>query len=430
MSFVVQAFKWVVIVALLIATLPPAVAQDRRPTAEAMNEDVSELTPYSSNGAIVKRSPRGPICVMSGPFEFLACGPSTIISLALAPGMYGSLDHTTTQGGQAAQFIDQLLGMGAVSGPGTLEELARQADAVDGSSINIIIPLIDYGFAGSFSNAAISMNRAHQKTHYSVFEAIGPRDALPGPEIGFPLSGQVTILEYTPWVLRGTFSALMVDKAQSDMTVDDPVLTAVHKLSGQFNIIGPWRGDDRAQVATREDLQRSVRQDLGSVFHPSGVGQTGADTTSYSPGPASSGTANGGGPACDCSCNLADQAPPVCLETCGGTFQACQGEPVAMLSDQHFAKQASLDITVENYTMQLRERFEANLKDRYDSQANLEEIVAGYLESFDDVADLNGRVMLIGSAGMSVDCPAPVEVADRMQMAEFMYCQFLPDQQQ
>jgi hypothetical protein len=118
------------------------------------------------------------------------------------------------------------------------------------------------------------------------------------------------------------------------------------------------------------------------------------------------------------------------LETCGGTFQACQGEPVAMLSDQHFAKQASLDITVENYTMQLRERFEANLKDRYDSQANLEEIVAGYLESFDDVADLNGRVMLIGSAGMPVDCPAPVEVADRMQMAEFMYCQFLPDQQQ
>ena len=258
--------QWLVTGAVLMLLIPCiAQSQGRTTTSEAMREDVSRLSPYSPSGATMKRNPNA-ICNGFAPFEYLACGPMTNIMLSLMPGMYGSLDHTTTEGGVLAQFMDQLMAMEDVTGPGTLEEIARQADAQDGSSISIVIPLIDYGFTGSFGNASISMNRAHADTHGSVFEAVGPRDAMPGPGHGFPLSGQVTILEYTPWVLRGTFSAGMVDLAESDLSGDDPELQVIHNLSGNFNIIGPWRGDERAQVVTAGNIERSVVQDIGSVF--------------------------------------------------------------------------------------------------------------------------------------------------------------------
>lgn len=405
-------------------------AQDARPTTEAMREDVARLTKESPNAATMRRDPRGNFCVMSKPFEFLACGPATTISLSLMPGIAGSLDQTTTQGGQAAQIMDQLMALGQAMDARTLEDWARQADAVDGSSINLTIPLIDYGFTGSFGNAYISMNRANRDSHYSIYESVGPRDAKPGPEKEFPLSGTVTILEYTPWVLRGSFSARMVDKAQSNMEVDDPVLRVVHQLSGTFNVAGPWRGDSRASVARSDDLERMVRQDVDSVFGAGlGGGSTGGGGSGTAASASSGGTTATGGQSCDCSCNVAESAPPACQEACGGTFQACQGVPLAMLTDDYFEQQANLDVTEESYTADLRKRFEEWLRERYAAQANVEDLVSGYLESFDDVADLNARVVVIGSAGMPVDCPAPEAVAERMQMASFMFCQFLPEQQ-
>lgn len=400
-----------------------AAGQDERPTTEAMREDAAALSAYSPSGGVVRRDTFGSGCTLSKPFEFMACGPMTTISLALMPGMYGTLETTTTQGGQTAQFMDQLLAMGQITGPGTLQELARQADAVDGSSINIVIPLIDYGFTGSFGNAAISMNRAHADTHHSVYQAVGPRDAIAGPGFQFPLSGRVTILEYTPWVLRGTFAAQMVDMAQSDLTVDDPLLKVIHNLSGTFNIIGPWRGDDRAQLVTPDNIERTVRQDIGSVFGTPEVAQGGA-----AGGPGSGGTTGnagitGSGLVCDCSCNVAESAPSACQNQCGGTFKACQGEPLATLTDLQLDEAASLDDRVAAYAADLRERFEAFLRERYGGQPVVDEMVSGYLDAYDEASDLNGRISITASAGMSVDCPAPEAVAERMQMAAFMFCQ-------
>jgi hypothetical protein len=407
-------------------------AQDPRPTTEAMREDVTGLTSDSPNAATVRRDPRGSPCTLSKPFEFMACGPVTTISLALMPGMAGSLDQTTTQGGQSAQLMDQLLALGQSMDAGTLEDWAREADSRDGTSVNLVIPLIDYGFSGSFGNAYITMNRANRDTHYSVYESIGPRDAKPGPEKAFPLSGSVTIEEYTPWVLRGSFSAAMVDKARSDMNADDPVLTVVHQLTGTFNVTGPWRGDRRASVAQPDDLERMVRQDVGSVFAVGlGDGARGPGAAPGGGGASGEGSSSGmdTGVLCDCSCNGVDSAPSDCQAACEGTFLACRGEPVAMLTDEYFAQQADLEVTVESYSADLRKRFEAFLRDRYGNQPQVDDIVDGYLDSFDDVADLNARVSLIGSAGMPVDCPPPPEVAERMKMASFIYCQFLPEQQ-
>lgn len=396
------------------------------PTSEAMREDVSELSPYSPNGATMRRNPES-LCNGFMPFEYLACGPMTNIMLSLAPGMFGSFDHTTTQGGQFAQFMDQLMAMDDASGPGTLEDLARQADAQDGSSISIAIPLIDYGFTGSFGNASIAMNRANQESHNSNFQSVGPRDAIPGPEHGFPLSGKVTILEYTPWVLRGTFSAAMVDLAESDLSGDNPELKVVHNLSGSFNIIGPWRGDDRAQVVARDNIERSVRQDVGSVFKvPGGTQAESPDPSNPANRPVTAGSNNGSG--CDCSCNVSNSAPTQCLRQCEATFNACKGEPIAMITDSQMVEASSLEERVEIYSKELRDRFETYLQETHKGNAMLPELLSSMLESYDNAENLDARITIIATSGMPVDCPAPEGVAESMKMAAFMFCTYYPEQ--
>jgi hypothetical protein len=420
------AEKWYTVTAALCLLVSGVIhAQDQATTTGAMREDVTTLSPYSPNGAIMKRSP-DKSCNGFQPFEYMACGPMTSIMLNLMPGMYGSLGHTTTQGGQMAQMMDQLMAMSEATSAGTLDDMARQADAQTGSSITIAIPLIDYGFTGSFGNASISMNRANSDTHGSIYQAVGPRDSIPGPGSEFPLSGKVTILEYTPWVMRGTFSAGMVDLAEADMSRDDPELEVVHSISGSFNIIGPWRGDDRARVIKPENIQRNLSQDVGGFFEGSAADPSG--TMGQSDPASTPATKGSGGYGCDCSCNFADSAPPQCVNQCTATFKACKGEPLAMITDDQMKEATTLDEHVEVYTRELRTRLEAHMRKTYAGNPKLDEIVSATLDTYDDVQNLEARITIVATSGMQVDCPAPKEVAERMKMAEFMFCQYYPEQ--
>jgi len=237
----------------------------------------------------------------------------------------------------------------------------------------------------------------------------------------------VTILEYTPWVLRGTFSAGMVDLAESDLSGDDPELQVIHNLSGSFNIICPWRGDERAQVVASENAERSVVQDIGSVFGGTAAREAGTLSQSTPANrPLTGGSSSGS--SCDCSCNVADSAPPQCLKQCDATFNACKGMPVAMMTDSQMKESASLDDNVEIYSKELRVRFEAFLQATYKDNAMLSDLLKSYLESYDNADSLDARVTIIATAGMPVDCPAPKEVAERMKMAAFMFCAFYPEQ--
>lgn len=399
-------------------------------TARAMEEDVADqmrkdsqtLTPWSANSATVKRNPEHR-CTLGQPFEFLACGPNTTISLALMPGMWGSLEYATTQGGAVGQFLSAVSGMGQSTSATTMDELAAQADSRDGTSITLVIPLIDYGFTGSFRNASISMNRANSQNHQGIYQAIGPADAMPGAEIGFPLSGTVVIEEYSPVVLRGSFSGSMVDASEADLSSDDPVLPVRVNLSGTFNVIAPWRGDSRAVVRPSEDIERAVRQDIRTTFNA--PARATAESAAPGPGPTISGMSDTATPgqACECSCNIASSAPPACQQACAGTFEACKGEPVPGISAEQRRSGEQLVERTRDAEVQLREDFILLMENQYGNQANFDEMLRSMLETFDGMNSFNDKATLYTTQGGKKLCPPPESLKQALQMYALMFCQ-------
>ncbi len=387
-----------------------------------MRQDASTLTPWSANSATVKRNPDDR-CVIGQPFEYLACGPSTTISLALMPGMWGSFDYATTQGGAVGQFLNALSGMGQSASGDTLDNLAAQSNSRDGTSITLVIPLIDYGYTGSFRNAAISMNRAGSKNQLGIYQAIGPADAIPGTEIEFPLSGTVIIEEYSPVVLRGSFSGAMVDASVADSLGDDPVLPVLVNLSGTFNVIAPWRGDSRAVVRSSEDIERAVRQDLRTIFKDAPAGATG-EVSASEPEIAIPGWSQQAsvGQTCECSCNIADSAPQTCAQACEGTFKACKGEPVPGISVEQRAATEQLAERSEDAGEQLREDFISLMENQYGHQANYDETLQSMLDTFDRSSSFNDKATLYTTQGGEKLCPPPEPLKEALKMYALMFC--------
>lgn len=120
-------------------------------------------------------------------------------------------------------------GGGTGCGPVTAISLHPAAGMTQGT-LQIVIPLIEYGFAGTVDNARIAVSAA-----------------------GGPLSGQVTIEEYTPFILRGSFSA-------------------ERRVMGTFAVAAPWQGDRRAARQSVNDNPDDIRQDLVERF-PSLTGE-------------------------------------------------------------------------------------------------------------------------------------------------------------
>ena len=409
---------------ILICSLSASALEARQEDVGAqMREDAGKLTPWSANSAMVRRNPDDR-CVFGQPFEFTACGPNTRITLALMPGMWGSLDYATTQGGSVGQVLNAMKGMGQAGTATTLNDLAAEADSRDGSSITLVIPLIDYGFTGAFNNAAISMNRAHQSSHGGIYQAIGPADAMPGPEKGFPLTGTVIIEEYSSTVLRGSFSGGMVDVSEADLSADDPVLPVLVNLSGSFNVIVPWRGDDRSVVRLSEDVGKGVRQDVRVVMggaEGSAVDSHSSTTPEFSiPGMDQQ---TGAGRPCDCSCNAAASASGACKLACEGTFQACKGEPVAALSEAQRQSAKNSAETVEEAGKKLREDFITLMERQYGHQSNYAETLESMLGTFDGMNSFNDRAMLYTTHGGEKLCPPPEPLKEQMGMYVLMFCQ-------
>src|SRR5690606_24214402 len=139
-----------------------------------------------------------------------------------------------------------------------LRPAAELADSIDGSSVNIMIPLIDYGFSGSFDNAWLRVSRRGGGQYF----AIGPQDIMAGPGVACPIAGRVTIEEHTPTLVRGTCAGDLVDMDRVERVGDNPTLPVHETIAGTFQIVAPWRGDERVTVVQPGDPFDNVVQDL------------------------------------------------------------------------------------------------------------------------------------------------------------------------
>lgn len=303
-------------------------------TMESQSERVGEqietglqsLSPNMAHGNTMARHPKQAPCADA--FKFVACGPHTSIGLDMVPGMYGSGVQNTGRGGIFGQFASMLSGAAAAGPENTgneIREAAELADSFDGASVSIVIPLIDYGFTGSFSNASLRVSRKNR----GQYKAVGPQDIEPGPGRMFPLSGRVTIEEYTPSLLRGSYSGNLVDMDRVNLTGDDESLPIHQTIEGSFQIVATWQGDERIAVQGAEDPVESVLKDVQEMI-PGIDPQYMRDLmAAQGANPDLGGNDSGGKtvyiePACDCSCN----APPQerqCLKVCAGTIAACAG---------------------------------------------------------------------------------------------------------
>lgn len=261
--------------------------------AKAFREGAQTLSSHVISGGTASRRSKEPPCADA--FVYLACGPRTNITLSLLPtGAISSLGYVTGTGSSGAQVLNFFAGL-AEAGPVGVSQDWNQAmmklAEMEGSSVNISIPLIDYGFTGSYDNAHLVVSGKGRK----AYKAIGPRDNIPGPGVAYRLSGNVTIEKYTPYILKGQFSGGLVDvenpKAGGG---DDPAALVVRNVAGSFHIAGPWQGDRRTKHVPPEKEVLVQQMDLKEAFPAIASGMAQARLKEAGHGPGTSGSPGGG----------------------------------------------------------------------------------------------------------------------------------------
>lgn len=200
------------------------------------------------------------------------CGPQLHISLDLFPAAGAiPLSGTGSMGLYSAfpgtDGINPWTAMQSYGG--AMLEAERELDARDGDSIDIYIPLIEYGFSGSFTNAVIKVDkgrsgRRDNETDYTAYGPPVPRTNGMG-KIWQPPTGRVTIDEYSQTLLSGTFSADLVDDEASS---SDHIVIA-RTISGRFRISAPFTGDGNFEL----DKAHLKREMIGDMLEAMPAGQ-------------------------------------------------------------------------------------------------------------------------------------------------------------
>jgi hypothetical protein len=238
--------------------------------------------------------------------------------------MYGSAMQSTGRGGAFGQFTSMLMGVASV-GPqesgAMMEEALKEYRSIEAAYVGITLPLIDYGFTGSFNNAALTVKGRGD----AVYKAIGPQDIQPGPGTAYPLAGKVTIEEYTPLVMRGRFSGDLVDINNLQLIGDDPALPIYKHIEGRFQIVATWSGDERIVASPAEDPVESVKKDMEEMM--GGLSLEAVQAMAAPPGTGASTGEGGSGGAisteCTCECKMRESADELCELFCEAEFAAC-----------------------------------------------------------------------------------------------------------
>lgn len=289
---------------------------------EQMNLDKRSLNPNVNASNRINRVPNAHEC--TEPFKYTPCGPMMTISLGIHPGTYIVPGMTNTAGGMAGQVMSGLQAMAQTSAFDAnerVQELTAVMEGIDGGDVNIAMPLVDYGYSGSFDRAAITVKMSGDR----ICSAIGP----PDHNQRTPLTGKVTIEEYSPSVLIGSFVAPLVESVEGPD--GQGTYQSCGTVSGQFTSVAPFLEDERTAIIndSQEQMAEDIVNSLGvpanmaykmktddGTLVPQGAGGSGS-----SPGSSSGGGMLGGD--CSCECENRDSVDELCEFFCEEEFAAC-----------------------------------------------------------------------------------------------------------
>ena len=289
-----------------------------------------------------------------------------VISLGSVPEALQVLDEVNLSGSLAGLSRGQDTARQAMSGEPAVIAAVTDAIARD-DRVKITIPLVDYGFTGSFDKAEIELKR-HQDQDLYALEPVS-RDP----------NGQVTITEYSRDFMSGTFSAQLVEKYEHTgngyrRVPRDQTLTIVKNVSGRFWVPTPWLTDRSVEIEPVDTLAEDVTADI-TQWMPGDITNEVSDKLQQAiraesgepqghPGPAPGPSVSAADPVlgCSCTCENKDKEAliPECVSRCQMVWLTCETPESEALLDQQLAElqlllsgsglpQSTRDMLVESF---------------------------------------------------------------------------------
>lgn len=196
-----------------------------------------------------------------GAFVETVCGPRTEISLLLVSDEITAM----AQASENASLGTLIKRGGALKNQDGVMELVEQSHRladIEGSSVTIVMPRVEFGYSGSVNNAYIRMNKPiSDKEGADHYDTKGP-DWQGDCDDGYhAYSGQVTIEEATTLVLSGTYQATVVDPDLRGKYFCRS-LPVYKTISGSFVITNPSLGDKKEEGELAEGTEDYIVNEI------------------------------------------------------------------------------------------------------------------------------------------------------------------------
>lgn len=258
------------------------------------------------------------------------------------------LELTEGTAGFDARFVDFDLYKEQLVSPPNFNNLFR------GKSARLQLPLLPYGFTGTLNNVGLVFSNGEK-----AFESVTPEVVN---DQNYMATGSVTITEFTPEILKGTYQGILRD------TSEDSPLPQVGDVSGDFVIFNPIKYNEelvatsasdyffRRQpeaITKRFDMPQSIYNTMFSGFEEleqqrRSDFQNLRTLTRYITIPLPT-VERPSITTCACSCDLLKSTKATaCAPICPKTFNACK-------NIDSLSKQELLEVFVESFTAQLAE---------------------------------------------------------------------------
>ena len=336
-------------------------------------------------------------------FQDRVCGPHTRISIQLGEDAGGIMREAV----QPTMSLERTINvMGAIDEIGvenvTENIIEAQQDVINeyGAGINLVIPKIEYGFTGSFNNALISVSKSHLEQSKGGYKSVGPGWVGGCDPDGYhPFSGKVTIEEASHQVLRGSYSANLVDT--EDITNCESAPISKH-ISGTFSLPNPRIGKDEPEGVLSEDIVDHSIQQINELMPGMYTGELGKKARDVAKQKIKEKEARKTAKqkesksasidlVCECTCNTASTMldnNPECFRQCLPTYQNCENLEQIISKSKYIRPPKEQEI---EQISKLREEFEVLLENKFPTL----EMQNMMLKGFDDLPNLSTKQELV-----------------------------------